>query len=86
MTLYELLDVEHNADFKALKKSYFARTKEVDSDRHAGSRLKEEQFNQFVAAFKLLSEPLCRAKYDCSLLMEHAARSSHVTAKQWSLT
>jgi curved DNA-binding protein CbpA len=70
---YEILGVPRDADRKALRKAYFALSKELHPDRFFrrnvgpfGKRL-ERIFGKIVEAYELLSDPMARAEIERSL-------------------
>jgi curved DNA-binding protein CbpA len=67
---YELLGIDPQSDFKAIKKAYFSKAKECHPDRFNNSRAKEEEFKRVVGAFDVLSDPDKRKNYDESLGIE----------------
>ncbi len=70
---HELLEVERDADGRAIKRAYFARSKEFHPDRYyrkdlGGFRARLEQiFKKIVEAYELLSDPTTRAEIEKSL-------------------
>lgn len=62
--LYALLDVSADAPFSVLKKAYYRQAKRCHPDLHRGTRDKEQQFQQLVHAFDVLSDPIQRRAYD----------------------
>ena len=70
---HEILGVPRDADRKALRKAYFALSKELHPDRFFrrnvgpfGKRL-ERIFGKIVEAYELLSDPMARAEIERSL-------------------
>lgn len=70
---YEILGVPRDADRKALRKAYFALSKELHPDRFFrrnvgpfGKRL-ERIFGKIVEAYELLSDPMARTEIERSL-------------------
>jgi len=70
---HEILGVERNADAKAIKRAYFALSKEFHPDRHFrrdlgsfGDRL-ERIFRRIAEAYELLSDPMTRAEIERSM-------------------
>jgi curved DNA-binding protein CbpA len=79
---HEILGVAADADRKALRKAYFALSKELHPDRFfrrnvgpCGKRL-ERIFGKIVEAYELLSDPMARAEIERSL----AAAGGHAPA------
>lgn len=61
---YQLLGVEYDSGFKAVKKAYFAKAKTCHPDLFDNCRIKEEEFKRVVMAFDVLSDPVKRKRYD----------------------
>lgn len=70
---HEILGVPANADRKALKRAYFALSKELHPDRYFRKHLGafqvvlERVFKKIVEAYELLSDPMARAEIEKSL-------------------
>lgn len=72
-TLFELLEIEPDADKRAVKRSYFRLSKEFHPDRHYGKELGPfgpwlaDVFKAVSDAFKVLGDNSKRATYESSL-------------------
>jgi curved DNA-binding protein CbpA len=73
MNYYNVLCIEADAEFDALKKAYRKRAMECHPDRHDGDAGKAEEFKVVVAAFNVLSDPGKRRAHDLALGMEESA-------------
>ena len=62
--LYQLFRVAPEAPFSVIKRAYYARAKECHPDRFGNSPVKTAEFQELVAAFNILSDPLLRRRYD----------------------
>lgn len=74
MNCYEILGIEIDASFKAIKKAYYCKAKECHPDRFNNSKAKEEEFKILVEAFDVLSDPVKKEKYD----LRRKARTEHL--------
>ena len=70
---YNILGVERNSNFQALKKAYYKKAKECHPDRFNNSPQKTEEFKVLVGAFDVLSDPAKRRRYDQRLFNDEAA-------------
>jgi tetratricopeptide (TPR) repeat protein len=76
---HEVLGVDRDADTKAIKRAYFALSKEFHPDRHfrrelGGYRKRLEQiFMKIVEAYELLSDPATRAEIERNSIQEAPA-------------
>jgi curved DNA-binding protein CbpA len=70
---HEILGVDRRADAKAIKRAYFALSKEFHPDRHFRRKLGNDRarleriFRKIVEAYELLSDPMTRAEIEQSL-------------------
>ena len=70
---HQLLDVPRNADAKAIKRAYFALSKEFHPDRYYRRKIGEfgprfeRIFKKVVEAYELLSDPATRAEIERSM-------------------
>lgn len=67
MNHYEILGIDADCGFAALKKAYYRKARECHPDRFGGDPEKTEQFKQLVEAFVTLSDPEKRRLYDSVL-------------------
>ena len=70
---YNILGVERNSNFQALKKAYYRKAKECHPDRFNNSPQKTEEFKILVSAFDVLSDPDKRRRYDQRFFNDEAA-------------
>jgi tetratricopeptide (TPR) repeat protein len=70
LNYYELLDIPHDSDKSAIKKSYFKLAKEFHPDKFASEKFEEIRgrankiFSKIANAYQILSDDILRAKYD----------------------
>lgn len=62
--LYELLGVSRDASDDDIKRSFRRLAREYHPDRNSGDPQAEEQFKEIANAYKILSDPEQRARYD----------------------
>ncbi|MBQ9336560.1 MAG: J domain-containing protein [Lentisphaeria bacterium] len=67
MNYYEILGIERECEFAALKKAYYRRARECHPDRFGNAPEKAEEFKTLVEAFVTLSDPEKRRQYDAAL-------------------
>ena len=67
MNHYEILGIERECEFSALKKAYYRRARECHPDRFGNSPEKAEEFKLVVEAFVTLSVPEKRRQYGAAL-------------------
>jgi len=75
---YQVLGVTRDATEKDIKKAFRKLAKEYHPDRNRGDKEKEKQFQQFSAAYDVLSDPEKRKKYD---MVGHQAFSEGYSAQ-----
>ncbi len=61
---YELLEVERNADFDTIKKSYRKLAMKYHPDRNPGDKAAEQKFKDINVAYEVLKDEQKRAAYD----------------------
>ena len=61
---YELLEVERNADFDTIKKSYRKLAMKYHPDRNPGDKAAEQKFTDINVAYEVLKDEQKRAAYD----------------------
>ena len=61
---YTILGVPRSADAETIRKAYRKLAKELHPDARPGDKAAEERFKQVTAAFKILSDPDTRRRYD----------------------
>ncbi len=61
---YEVLGVSRDASDDEIKKSFRRLAREYHPDRNSGDPAAEEQFKEIANAYKVLSDPQQRARYD----------------------
>ncbi|MEO1037934.1 MAG: J domain-containing protein [Pseudomonadota bacterium] len=61
---YAILGVPRSADAQTIRKAYRKLAKELHPDARPDDAAAEERFKQVTAAFKLLSDPQARQRYD----------------------
>jgi curved DNA-binding protein CbpA len=84
-TLYELLQVPSNATREEIKQSYIKMAKLTHPDALGGGTNKSdggEKFSEIASAYKLLSDPKERKRYDRSLVAESFKREVERAASE----
>jgi curved DNA-binding protein CbpA len=64
---YEVLRVDSDADFSALRRAYRNRAMECHPDRYDGDAVKADEFKLLVEAFNVLTDPVKRQQHDHEL-------------------
>jgi DnaJ-class molecular chaperone len=62
--LYRVLNVPRTADQATIKRAYHKLAKELHPDRNPGDGAAERRFKEITQAYRLLSDPAMRARYD----------------------
>jgi len=77
---YEVLGVQADAEFPALRRAYRLRAMECHPDRHGGDISKADDFKRLVEAFNVLSDPVKRRAYDAELGVVGGGRAGRPAA------
>jgi DnaJ-domain-containing protein 1 len=77
-TFYGLLDITREATSQEIRKAYRDLSMKYHPD-HDPSSEAADQFIKLTTAYKTLSDPTLRARYDAGLEFERAARAKNIT-------
>lgn len=71
---YQLLGIPRNAGLRQIKTAYRNLAKRCHPDRNQGSEAAAQLFRQANLAYRVLSNPAQRSRYDQELLQQQASR------------
>ena len=78
---YGVLGIDRDADARAIRKAWLAKAKQLHPDHHPDDPTAEEQFKEAQEAYRILSDPFLKSRYD-QREFEYASGEVHATEVQ----